>query len=524
MSAAPAISVDDAIAQYGEEAVRRSARHALWRAGDLSYLLHAGQLACLERMGATETRRFLLNIGRRWGKSRLMCVVAVWLAVLRILHRSGVDIEASRAPGWLVRAALRTKRPTRVVYAAPTAGMVAEFIEPHMRLLCDHAPPELCPALNGMTGTWSWPDGDKIVVRGCEDSKKADRLRGSEADMGIVDEGGFIPILDYVVRSVVGPQLWETRGRMLLPSTPPESPDHPFVGLVAEAEAAGAYFHATTADAPHITPQMLASAIEDAGGPDTIAWKREGLAQILVDPQQTVLPEFSEHADVIVQEHERPEHFQPHVIGDAGFTDLDVLAFGYYDFKADIDVIEDEVVLQHARSDLLDAKVAAKERELWDGMKVHRRRIDAMPKVRADMSREEWQAEDPEDGVRHWNPVSRDGGERMGRMRASANAARVRVQRGRVRVHPRCATIIAHAKYARWAPNRRDFVRPDDGSHHYDGCAAFLYFLRDLDRASNPYPKLPPGVTRDTHHIPQHLLRDNAQVQLARIFGKARAR
>lgn len=532
MTAAPVLrSAEEARELLGEEAARTAARHALWRAGDLRYALHTGQRAALAAWLTSDARRFVLCTGRRWGKSRLMCVIAVTVCVLRALHRAGHELPPW-VPGWLRSIVTRTTRPARVVYAAPTAGMVAEFIEPHMLWLQAHCPPELRPEHDGLHGRWIFPGGDVIVIRGCEDRKKADRLRGAEADLGIVDEGGFIPILDYVAKSVVGPQLWETRGRMLLPSTPPESPDHPYVGFLAEAEELGASFRARTADAPHITPEMLAEAIKDAGGETSVDWQREGEARIVVDPERTVLPEFTEYEALVVRAVERPRHFLPHVIGDAGFEDCDVLGFGYYDFKADLDVIEDELVMQHARSDTLDAAVAAKERELWgtpEGPppKVHRRRIDAQPKVRADMSREEWQAVDEEDAVRHWQGVTKGGGPGMGSMRATANAARVRIARGRVAVHPRCKTIIAHAKHARWNTARDAFVRVTDGQgrplHHYDGAAALVYFLRDLDRAKNPYPVLPEGVSHDDHFIPPALLRKQRSAH-DMFFGKTKRR
>jgi hypothetical protein len=506
--------------------VREAARHACWRAGDLRYLLHRGQREALGAILGASARRFVLCTGRRWGKSRLMCVFAALLIVLRIRWRVGVEPPPwVPRDSWLYGVTTRTKLPARVVYAAPTQGMVSEFVEPHMRLLAAHAPPELRP--EAVHSDWRWPGGDVLVIKGCEDRKKADRLRGSEADATIADEGGFIPILGYVVRDVLGPQLWETRGHMLLPSTPPESPDHPFVEFLGEAEAASAAYRASTLEAPHLTQEMLSEAIEDAGGADSIGWQREGLARVVVDPERTVLPEFSEHEQIIVREYPRPEHALLHVIGDAGFEDCDVILLGFYDFRADVDVIEAEVVLQHARSDTLDARVAAAEKELWGPRlpKVHRRKVDAQPKVRADMSREEWQAQDPEDAVRHWSSVSRDGGRSAGRMRALANAARVRLVRGRVAIHPRCTTTIAHAKHARWDDHRNDFVRVYDDAHkpvhHYDGCAALLYFLRDLDRSANPYPLLPPGVKDETHFIPVHLRRD-PQRDLANIFRRQR--
>ena len=506
MNAPLTASVDDLERLHGRAELRRAARWAMWRAGDLRYLLHVGQLDALAAFFASTVRRFVLCTGRRWGKSRLMVVLASLMVVHRILWRQGIE-PPDWCPEWWRETVMRTTKPARVVYAAPTAGMVSEFIEPHMIHLAGHAPPELRPAQKD--GSWVWPDGDRIVIKGCEDRKKADRLRGAEADLGIADEGGFIPILGYVVRSIMGPQLWETRGRMVLPSTPPESPDHPYVELLAEAESRGASYRARTADAPHITPAMLADAIEDAGGEDSIAWQREGEARVLVDPSHVVVPEWAEAEPDIVAEHERPRHIAPCVIGDLGYEDLTVIAFGYYDFLADLDVIERELVLRRATSAQIDAACQRIEAELWDGRKVSRRRIDATPITRADMAR--FGSDGKEAAA--WTAVRKDD------KAASINQLRIRVKRKRLRVHPSCVTIIAHARFGRWNRRRTDLERPDGADHHYDGLDALRYFVRDLDRHTNPYPPLE-HVTGDYHVGPDAGRRTEAQVLDRLLFPK----
>ncbi len=457
----------DAAEEYGVAEMRQAARAALWHAGNLRYLLHAGQLAAREKIEESAARRFVLCTGRRWGKSRLMCVLAAEACLRRELQIIAGEPDT----------------PARVVYAAPTGGMVQEFIQPHMRMLAEHAPEELKPIEK--QDSWIFPNGSRIVVRGCEDRKKADRLRGPEADLAIVDEGGFIPILDYVVRSIVGPQLWETRGKMLLPSTPPESPDHPFVDLLSEAESENAYYRATTLDAPHLTDEMLAEAIADAGGADSIDWKREGLGQIIVDPQRMVCPEWTEAEQVIAAEHERPTHFVPFVVGDLGYEDLTVFAFGYYDFVNDLDVIEQELVLQRTRSDEITTAVLQSCQSLW-GRSAEYHYIDAPPITRADLSRE---------GIQWLLP-------RKDEKAASVNVFRKRVREERLRINPKCVTIISHCKYGRWDNARKDWIRPPDGAHHYDGLSAALYFHRMLKRDENPFPQPGRIALEQAHHVP----------------------
>ncbi len=477
-----------------------SAADACWRAGDLRILLHEGQLALRAAFCASSSRRFVANVGRGWGKSFWALAECVELC--------------ERTPNAQVR------------YAAPEQKMVETIIAPHMRTILESCPRDLRPEWKEQKGHWLFPNGSKLFVAGAN-AGGADRLRGVSTHLAVIDEARDVDCLDYLIKSVLTPRLTDD-AKLLIISTPPEMPDHALVGYIAEAQERGAYMHAPTSAAPHITPARMAEFLEDYTGENDPAFRREFLAEIIVDPARAVLPEFSEHEQLIVEARERPEHALLHVIGDAGFEDQDVYLFGYYDFKLDIDVIEHEVCMQRSRSDLVDAAVAKTERELWGGARVHRRLVDAQPRVRADMSREEWQADDPQDAVRRWGSVGKQRAQ-GGSFRAGVNAARVRLSRGRIRVHPRCMTLIAHAKFARWSlnnPNELERVKDEQGRtvHHYDGCAALVYFLRHLDRSTNPYPLLPPGVSEQTHHIPEHLRKRPEAEVLRAIYSRRGAR
>jgi hypothetical protein len=514
------LSAQEYLEEAGPDAVTVAARHACWRRGDLSYLLHEGRapgdpvveryvpprlrgtgprgqtqaLAAIEEARARGADLFALRTGRQWGKSLLFATICAQLCVRSCLEKS---------------------EPVRIPYAAPSAKQVSEFILPHFERIALDAPPDLAPTYQAAASSWVFPNGSRVVLAGCEDQGKAERLRGPRAHLAIVDEAGFVPIVDYVIESVLGWQLATTGGMLLLSSTPPVSLDHPFVALWERAVSAGASFTSTTPEAPHMSAPLLEKAITRSGGESTIAWRREGLAELLADPEIAVLPEFSA-SEVTVAEHERPAWLLPHVIGDGGFEDMGVFLFGYYDFARDVDVIEDEVVVRRTRSDALDALIAAKERELWPGLTVHRRRVDAPPQVRADMSREEWAGED----APHWQGVTKPPS-RFGSMQAGVNEARIRLARGAVRIHPRCQTLIAHCTSARWTPSRDGFVRVRDSRgeplHHYDGAAALVYFLRDLDRVSNPAPMhAPENVVQRIHIEREERAKNNS---LRTLFG-----
>jgi hypothetical protein len=101
-------------------------------------------------------------------------------------------------------------------------------------------------------------------------------------------------------------------------------------------------------------------------------------------------------------------------------------------------------------------------------------------------------------------------------LRAAANAARIQITRGRVRIDPSCKTILAHARYARWNRQRTGLERPSEADHHYDGCAALLYFLRDLDRHTNPTPAPEIGSVHKTFR--QHRAEKTRAEQLRGIY------
>jgi len=289
-----------------QEAHKTNARHAMWHVGDLSYHCSPVQIRARSLVYEHTVRRIVWCTNRRFGKSRTACTVS---------YEKAIHFPGARIP-----------------YAAQTGKQVEEFVEPHLRELASHAPLEMAP--QDISGEWVFPplcwydakgnpvrcihdggvevarmrgDGDiahcsKVVCRGSDDRKKADRLRGTGTIFGVIDEAGFIPIVNYVAKSVIGPQFWEARSVwgddvracMLITSTPPESPDHPFAEMLIEAEARGAAFRSTIHECEHLDARAVEEAIEDAGGEHTVQWRREGLAELVADPQNIVIPEWDD--------------------------------------------------------------------------------------------------------------------------------------------------------------------------------------------------------------------------------------
>lgn len=483
-------------AELGPEGYRLACAHACWEAGDLSYALNASQRALRQLFYDAPVRRVVAKIARRWGKSRT-CSALAFESALRGPNR-------------------------RILYAAQTQSAVKEFVTPHFLTLASDAPEALRPDLVG--NEMRFKNGSRIVLQGCEDQLKADRLRGPAAHDAFIDEGGFVPILGYVVTSVIRPQLSTTRGRMLIASSPPESPDHPFESFAVEAEARGAYMRRDIYDAPHIPRDEIDQWCADVGGPESVAWQREGLAMSVTDPTRAVLPEFSERErDIVTDTYARPEHCHTFVVGDLGYVDMTVILGAFYDFERGLMVVEDEVALRRPTSDIVQQAASDMARRLWGARKPLVRKLDGPPITVADVARlERDDLDEDSEQPERWQAVYN------GELGQAVNALRMRIKRGQLRIHPRCRVLIAHARSARWNVARTSFERmqTDEGQHHYDGCAALVYLNREVraNEHRNPIPALSPGVTPYTHRIPHELTQDGRIEKMKRAFVQKRER
>jgi hypothetical protein len=457
------------------------ARERLWRLGDVgSWQLHDTQLRMRKDIAAHDGIVFVVNCARRLGKSRLACT----LAVEQCLQKAGSQVR----------------------YAAPTAKDVRKIVAPHMRDILATCPEGLRPSYNSQDHVWTFPNGSQIHVAGVN-NEHADDLRGVASDLCLVDEAGFVDDLEYLVQSVLMPQTMTTRGRIVLLSTPPVTPAHPFVAYCGKAELEGAYSRYTIHDAPHIDARTIDVYCAEAGGADSTAWRREYLAEFVTDTSLAVLPEFGRVESDIAKEHARPSSFVPLIVADVGYHDLTFVLFGYHDFRNALDVIEAEYVTNKSTARVIMEAVEQKAADLWgERARQARRYADAPPIVIAEMPG--WQGITKTQTDGNWKA-------------AVINDVRTRLSDKSIRINPACEKLRAHCRYAVWKEPGRMLDRMD-GFGHFDGVDALAYFTRLVDRHTNPQPRLPEGVRHSTHFIPEHMLVDDERESLRRLARGAR--
>lgn len=420
-----------------------------------------------QKIKSSKQRKFVINCSRRLGKSYLLCVIAMETAMQR--------------PGAQVR------------FAAATAKALRKIIIPIFRQIISDCPPEIAPEFKSMDSLFQFENGAQIHLAGA-DKGNADNLRGTAADLCIVDEAGFISELDYLVGDVLAPQLLYAKdGKIIIASTPPESPAHDFVRYLIESEINGACAQKTIFDNPFLTKKDIDIIADECGGYDTTRFKREYLAQVVTEETYAVIPEFQDAEKDIVQEVPRPPMFHFYTVGDLGFKDATAFAIGYYNFEKAKIVIEDEIVLHAPTSRTIAEAIKEKEKALYGVIPVYQRFADGDLITLGDIS------------VEHGVTI---GAVKKDVLEAQVNTLRMDVIKRNLIIHPRCKTIINHLKYGIWNKARTGFDRSGE-FFHFDALAALIYFVRHVNRHVSPYPKFY-NVSLATHHIPPEMMQNTA--------------
>jgi len=454
-----------------------------WERGLLSFILYPYQNRLYNDLwGAInnpECVKYVLNVSRRWGKSTVLCLIAIEFAI--------------RNPNSQIR------------FAAPTAKALRKIIKPLFKMILQTCPSDLKPRYYTQDNIWIFPNGSEIHLAGT-DNGHYESLRGTASNLNLIDEAGFCDDLDYVVRSVLLPQTLTTGGKTLLASTPPTTPAHDFTAIAQECEAQGLYNHYTIYDNESLSKEVIELYTKESGGVDSTTFKREYLAQFVVDKDSQIIPEWS---DDYITEHipdEYTRYWHRYTAMDLGVRDFTAVLYGHYNFLSATLYVEDESTLNgpDMTTNLLRDEIIAKETQYFPS-KVYRRISDNNNlMLLQDL------------GTLHnmpFIPVVKT------TLDAMVNELRMLVGQGRIRIHPRCTKLIGCLKYGIWNEKRDKFAR-STVYKHFDHLAALIYLVRHVDKLSNPIPTTH-AVSINTHFIPQTQSNNKDHNTIRRLFGKS---
>lgn len=477
-----------------------------WRRGRLWYKLRPHQRSLYEFLGQwtdSESRK-VVKAARRFGKSFVLCLLATEYAI--------------KHPG------------TQVRFAAPTEKALRKIVRPNTRAIFGDCPTCFRPKWNTQDSCFLFPNGSEWHLAGT-DKDNVEKLRGTGTDLAIVDEAGFHVDLEYVVDDVLTPQLLDNGGHLVMISTPPRTPAHPFAAKYCpEAAAEGALFVRTIRDNTYLKPAQVERYVAALGGWTSLATRRELLCEDVVDLSRAVLPEFQERESDLVREWPEPEYYIPLVSLDVGFEDLTAILFGYYDFRAAKLVVQDEAYLKHARTDQIAAAVKGKEAALWPWAAAERERIDGTDVFTVDPWRKvrrspvRWCDVDPrliaDLATLHkleFSATAKDDKE------AAINALRIRLREATVVIHPRCVQTVKHFRTAVWhvtSRGQRSGFEHTDDLGHFDGVDAAVYLNRNAPLNVNPYPPKYANVDRTANFIPDHAIKEEDDPVWSSIFQR----
>lgn len=450
------------------------AYRSIWYGARLWPLLHPGQRkAYFQFYASPQETTFCLDVARRWGKTTLTTILAFECAL--------------------------TRKNATIVYAAPTAIDARDIVTPIFKRVLETCPEELRPETK--LGRWTFPStGAVIRVVGLD--KTPDKARGSDLDFGVIDECGFIRDPEYVLDSVFMPQ---TQGRpwarIALASTPARSPGHPWSrNMVPYHKARGdsAYVHGTIYDNPFVSEKEIQRLLSKHG-PETSTWRREYLAEHVIDLSSAVAPEWQQSKADCLIDRPPPAAFDRYVSLDPGFDDLTVALLGYWDFLAQTLVIEDEVVLRRPSPLEFAESLRAKETERWGTWKFD----PIFGRYSEDPQRKPFMRVSDVDKRLIWD-LRRDYGidfslvQKDDKDTAIANV-RYAIQQKKIIVHPRCVTLARTLDEGVWRVNRRgdrtDGYESSQDLGHLDAFDALIYLWRSVVRERNPFPAIQPTST-----------------------------
>lgn len=436
-------------------------RSALWERGQLRWILHGVQKEMYDNFKNSENNSISVWLcSRQLGKSWLLSVLAI-------------------------EAALQQKHQI-IKLVTDTKQHVKSIFEPLFRQIFETCPAHLQPKYNVSNFVFSFPNGSEVQLAG-SDGKNYERLRGQRSQLILVDEAGFCSDLTDMIYSVLLPTTTHTGGKIILASTPPEDSSHPFLTFIEEATISGTLVKKTIFDNPLLSKEQTDNIISKMGGITSTRFRREYLCEIIKSEDYSVIPEFTEDIKKdIIKEWPLPPFYDTYVAMDLGGKDLTAVLFGYYDFRADKVIIQDEVIFDFRKLgnniEKLVQLIRNKEEELWTNVltneikKPYTRVSDINPIVLNEIRKYS-------NNYLNFIPAKKDN------LDAAINNLRALIGGKKLIIHPKCVTLIRHLQHGRWSGNttKNEFARSADGSH-FDALAACVYFVRHIITAKNPYP------------------------------------
>lgn len=463
-----------------------------WEQGRLKRLLKPVQKEMYEAIKASKELIYVINCTRRGGKTFTLATIASEVAI--------------QNPG------------SQIHFAAPFQNQVKEYLLPIFNTLFQDCPEDLKPKWRPNEGKFTFPNESYIKLCGCN-NQQFNNLRGNKSDFFIIDEARDVDDLEAIVKDVALPQLLSSKylgKKIILPSTPPSTPDHPYKLYAEKAKANNAYSEYTI-DQTWYLKEEIEKFIEEMGGRNSTRCQRELFCKFVTDASLQIIPEWD--SGLYVQEVKEDDYFQFYFVlegMDVGYRDFTAWIIGYYSFLDAKLYIKNEIAMRENefRTDKLAERIKAVEEGFVKNNKGRIRRIadNANLNILADMS-----------SIYKipFSPVSKKNGKEW-----MVNQLRQAVKAGKIIIDPSCKMLISSLEFGIWKKNRDDFDKSAELGH-YDFIDALIYLVSVLLPTVVNINPIPPlyniNVTNmmfPNNQIPSNETQVNADNAIRKIFPK----
>lgn len=405
----------------------------------------------------SKDRKFVVHCSRRLGKTYLLCVISAMKAY--------------------------SKSDAQVRYAAFTQKALRKMILPIFKELFNKLPKKIRPEFNVQEGAYRFQNGSQIHLAGVNNGQ-SDNLRGTSADLALIDEAAFVDDLTYLTESVLMPQLLTVpHSKLIMASSSPLSPAHEFVEYINQAKVNNFYASYSIHDAGY-DEELVHEFCVEAGGANSTTWKREYLNAVITDETMAIIPEWNTEYVKNVGHDKFFNFYHKYCAGDWGVRDKTAILWAYYDFKQAKLIVEHEFTCSGQDSTTRNIAENIKSIESTIGYgKLYMRPADNNNLILLqDLSNEF--------GI-YFSPTTKD------TLPAMVNEVRLWVQSGRLIVNPRCKELISCLEFGIFENSKREQFGRSKALGHYDALAALVYLIRNIDQSTNPIPQTH-GYTQQT--------------------------
>jgi len=373
-----------------------------------------------------------------------------------------------------------------------SSGRIVRFVLPHLKQarevifpivaeLIPVMPPDVAPRLLKSESAILFPNGSQIRLGGAS-KENCEGNRGPRADLLILDEIASFDMENYfyVLNSILFPQLTISQGPILYLTTPPKTPNHPFIQhTYPKLLSTNSLKVFTIYDNPLISDRQRDKIIELYGGVDSPDFKREYLSELIPDNNLRLTPEWvTTDANTFTVPPERVDHFGKrevytgYVSMDVGLQDNTACLFAYLDHNTQKVVVVDEFVGNYkTMAELTKMWTEGVARNLTEFCPFVEGIVDVFPITAYSLKHDH--------GLDFRAPKSK------GKVEDQISFLRNAIENEKVLISKTCKRLLWELETAIWDDKRKGIAR-DDKQSHGDCVMALTYLIKSVDFRRRP--------------------------------------